>query len=263
MGGTQFGGTQFGGTMISSTPARPAEGLGRRSPENLALIYQEIITAIERLRAGRQRVDNAALFRQQIKSALKSAEQEAVSKGYPLDDARLATYALVAFLDESVQSSQNPAFADWSRELLQQELYNHTIAGEVFFENLDRLVLRPDSHQLADLLEVYALCILLGFRGRYSEAYGIRGGPEAVRPVLEVVMDKIRRARGTPTEIAPGWAPPSQPIHVTSEDPWVKRLLIAAVASVLLAVLLFGGFKFLLHAGISDLRSTAAQSRVQ
>jgi type VI secretion system protein ImpK len=152
-------------------------------------------------------------------------------------------------------------FADWSRELLQQELYGHLIAGEVFFENIEKLVLRPDAHSVADLLEIYALCILLGFRGRYSEAYGLRGGPEAVRPVLDTVLEKIRRIRGTPSQLAPGWAPPQQAIKVTSEDPWVKRLTVGAISAVLFAVLLWGGFKLLLSMGASDLRATAAQGR--
>jgi type VI secretion system protein ImpK len=233
----------------------------RRLPENLAFVFQEIFTAIVRLRSGRQRVDDANLFRQQIKSALKSAEQDAMSKGYPLDDARLATYAMVAFLDESVQSSQNPAFADWSRELLQQELYSHLVAGEVFFENIDRLIQRPDAHVVADVLEIYALCIMLGFRGKYSGAYGVGAGPEAIRPILDNVLEKMRRIRGVPRELAPGWAPPQQAIKVTAEDPWVKRLMTAAICAVLLAVLLWGGFKLLLDFGTSDLRSTAAQGR--
>lgn len=259
MGGTQFGGTMFGGSPVADTPQRPAEGLGKRPQENLAFVYQEILTAISRLRSNRQRVDDANVFRQQIKAALKSAENDAVSKGYLLDDARLTTYAIVAFLDESVQASHNPVFADWSRELLQQELYSHLIAGEVFYENIERLVLRPDAHSVADVLEVYAICILLGFRGRYSDAYGVQGGATAVRPILDTILEKMRRIRGSHSEFASGWAPPQQAIKMTAEDPWVKRLMFAMIASLIVAVLFFGGFKLLLNTGASDLRATAAQ----
>jgi type VI secretion system protein ImpK len=255
-----MGGTQFGQTMIGAAPSMP-QGGGRRPVENLAFVFQEIFTAISRLRSGRQRVDDANLFRQQIKSALKSAENDAVSKGYTLDDARLATYAMVAFLDESVQGSRNPVFADWSRELLQQELYGHLIAGEVFFENIEKLVLRADAHGTADLLEIYALCMLLGFRGRYSGAYGVGAGPEAIRPILDTVLEKMRRIRGMATELAPGWAPPQQMIKVTAEDPWVKRLMMAAIICVVVAALLFGGYKLLLNMGASSLRSSVAQGK--
>ena len=75
---------------------------------------------------------------------------------------------MVAFLDESVLNSRNPIFADWLRKPLQEELFGTHIAGEVFFQNLQQLLGRSDSQDLADLLEVHYLCLLLGFCGRYS-----------------------------------------------------------------------------------------------
>ena len=38
----------------------------------------------------------------------------------------------------------------------------------MFFNCIDRLMAKEDSPQSADVLEIYALCLLLGFRGRYS-----------------------------------------------------------------------------------------------
>ena len=87
--------------------------------ENLALIFQEVLTAITRLRSNRQAATDAGVFRNQMKAALHAAESEATSKGYPVEDTRLATFALVAFLDESILNSNNPIFADWPRMPLQ------------------------------------------------------------------------------------------------------------------------------------------------
>ena len=64
---------------------------------------------------------------------------------------------MVAFLDESVLNSRNPIFADWLRKPLQEELFGTHIAGEVFFQNLQQLLGRSDSPDLADLLEIYHL----------------------------------------------------------------------------------------------------------
>ena len=47
---------------------------------------------------------------------------------------------MVAFLDESILNSQNPLFADWPRKPLQEELFGTHIAGEVFFQNLQKLL---------------------------------------------------------------------------------------------------------------------------
>src|ERR1035441_1866257 len=95
----------------------PAEAAGRA---NLALIYQEILTAITRFRSNRQAVADAGSFRNQIKAAIGAAESEATRKGYAPDDVRLATFAVVAFLDESILNSNNPIFADWPRMPLQR-----------------------------------------------------------------------------------------------------------------------------------------------
>ena len=115
----------------------PAQAAGRA---NLALIYQEILTAITRFRSNRQAVADAASFRSQIKAAIGAAEAEATRKGYAADDVRLATFAVVAFLDESILNSNNPLFADWPRMPLQEELFGVHTAGEMFFNCIDRLM---------------------------------------------------------------------------------------------------------------------------
>ena len=104
----------------------PAQAAGRT---NLALIYQEILTAITRFRSNRQAVADAASFRNQIKAAIGVAEAEATRRGYAADDVRLATFAVVAFLDESILNSNNPIFADWPRMPLQEELFGVHTAG--------------------------------------------------------------------------------------------------------------------------------------
>src|SRR5690242_3042547 len=126
-----------------------------RRPENLALIYQEVLTAIERLRANRQGVNDANAFRHHTREAIKTASNAALAAGYAADDVKLATFATVAFLDESVLNSQNPIFADWLRKPLQEELFGTHIAGEVFFQHLQQILGRNDSSDLGDLIEVY------------------------------------------------------------------------------------------------------------
>src|SRR5882762_2264871 len=157
---------------------------------NLALAFQEVFTAIVRLRSNRQQVTNSEAFRGQMKQALQRAEQEARSGGYKAEDVRQVLFAVVAFLDESVLSSRNPIFADWPRLPLQAELFGHQLGGEVFFQELQKVLSRPDSNELADLLEVYGLCLLLGFKGRYAA-----GGSGDLRGVQMAVQEKIRRVR--------------------------------------------------------------------
>ena len=223
--------------------------VGRRT-ENLALMLQEVLTAIVRLRSNRQSVPDANSFRIHMREALKLADQEARKRGYNSDAIQLAIFAVVAFLDESILNSRNPLFADWPRKPLQEELFGTHMAGEVFFQNLQKLLGQTDSQELADLLEVYYLCLLLGFGGRYS-----MGNKGDLRAIMDAVGDKVRRVRGYSPGLSPAWILPKEAVRLAGGDPWVRRLGIAAVSCAALALLLFLIFKFTLGSSISDLRA--------
>jgi len=242
-----MGATLFGATSLQSGP-QPT----KRRRDNLALVFQNLLTVVVRLRVNRQVISDANAFRAQMQNALRAAEKEGIKKLYPPEDVRLATFAIVAFLDESILTSSNPAFAEWSGRPLQDEMFGQHRAGEVFFENLERILNRPDSHGTADLLEVYQLCVLLGYRGKYG-----LGEQESV-PVLDAVADKIRRIRGPIPGLSPAWAIPEGAVRPMQADRWVGRLAIGALAAVLVTLLSFVLFKVLLSNGAADLHTLAA-----
>jgi type VI secretion system protein ImpK len=163
---------------------------------------------------------------------------------------------VVAFLDESILNLQQPVFAQWHRKPLQEELFGIDIAGEIFFNNIQRLLGQRDSHDLADVLEIYELCLLLGFRGRYG-----LGGQADLRSVIETVKEKLRRIRGYSPDLSPYWAIPPGKVKVMGSDPWVKRLFWTAIASFVLVIVLFGIYKISLGAGASELRAIPTLAR--
>src|ERR1700674_5389715 len=215
--------------MFGATSVQPREVSTKRRAENLAYIYQQILTVIVRVRQNRQAVSDANAFRANIQAGLRSAEKDAVKKAYAPDDIRTATLAAVAFLDESILNSSNPVFSSWHSMPLQEEMFGHHVAGETFFENLEKLMSRQDSHDAADVLEVYSLCLLMGYKGRYGLS-----GPEATRPLSDSAMEKIRRIRGPLLGLSPSWAVPEGGIVTTRRDPWVSRLVYAALISMVL-----------------------------
>src|SRR5260370_36466430 len=101
-----MGGTLFGATSMQPTP-QPTS----RRRDNLALVFQNLLTVIVRLRANRQVISDSQAFRTQMQSALRAAEREGIKKLYSPDDVRLATFAIVAFLDESILTANNQVFA--------------------------------------------------------------------------------------------------------------------------------------------------------
>jgi type VI secretion system protein ImpK len=234
-------------TNVAPTPSAEQRPAPRRG--SLALAYQEILTVISRLRTNRQAVVDAAAFRRSMKAALAAAEADATRKGYTPEDARLATFAVVAFLDESAATASDPSFADWSHMPVQEELFGEHTSGEIFFQCVDRLLARGDSSQDADVLEVFGLCLLLGYRGRY-------GTSEIgdVRAVITTIADKVQRIRG-PRRLAPDWAPPQDAVLQPPQDPWVRALMLGTLGALFLAVLFFVGFKVALLSGASGLHS--------
>lgn len=225
--------------------------------DNLALIFQEVLTAVVRLRSNRQELSDAESFRYYMREAIKTAIQEARTHGaYNADDIKMATLALVGFLDESVLNLRNPMFADWPRKPLQEELFGIHMAGEVFFRNLEQLMGRPDSADLADLLEVHYLCLLLGYGGRYSI-----GGKGELQAITTATGDRIKRIRGASYD--PFLQVLDEPEVVKpTEDPWVKKFLIVALVCFVLVVVLFITFKITLGSSASQVSAAAADAKI-
>jgi type VI secretion system protein ImpK len=234
---------------MASHPVSPAS---LRRHENLALVFQEILVGSERLRSGRQTVADPTLFRRQVMEALKAADRQARTLGYSAEDVKLAVFAVVAYVDESVLNLRLPVFADWPRRPLQEELFGHHIAGEVFFQNLQELLRRNDSQDLADLVEVYLMCLLLGFAGRYS--LGSRGELQAV---TRAAYEKILRIRGGIAPFSPSWELPPEAPQKPGTDPVVRKIGIAALACFALALILLIVFQLILGAGVSGLSGHA------
>jgi type VI secretion system protein ImpK len=223
-----------------------------RSRGHLALALQEPLTAIVRLRDNRQSAAHAEVFRARMKQILADTEREARQAGYGSEDVRLAIYAVVVFLDETVLNSSLAMFSDWPRRPLQEELFGGHTGGEVFFQNLQQLLARPESDQLADVLEVHQLCLLLGFQGRYS-----RMDRGELRGLTLVVSDKIQRIRGRLGDLSPGWALPAGETVTAARDPWVRRLGVALLATLAIAGALFAVFHFSLLSQMTELQAIA------
>jgi len=107
-----------------------------------------------------------------------SFEGSARSAGIDNEKIRLAKFALVAFLDETIISSGWNRKDEWLTEPLQIKLFDTFNAGEEFFTNLHNLRQRFSSNK--DVLEVYYLCLTLGFKGMYQLQ-----SPETLRRVVD------------------------------------------------------------------------------
>ena len=223
-----------GQTLSEAKNAEPG-----RSSENLALLYQGLLTIIVRLQAGREQIPDPHSFRAKAKKLLLEAECEAKRVGYEADDIKDASLAIIAFLDSVVLHTSEVARVEWVRQTLAQDLLEMPNAGEIFFVKLDELRSRRNSPDGADVLEVYALCLLLGFEGRYSERE---------RGELNTIKDKTRRRvdeiRGKADLLSPAGALPDTPTHALPlvsavvVNP-IRRYAAIALGAAAVAVLCF------------------------
>jgi type VI secretion system protein ImpK len=235
-------------------PTARAVDDGRHPRGELAVLLQEAFTAAARLRANRQVAADAEAFRVQIKQLLGAADQSARRAGYDPARVKLAIYAFIAYLDESVLNSTQPMFASWPRQPLQEEIFGDHMAGQTFFVKLDELLAERDSEELADLLEVFQLCLLLGFRGRY--AAGDDGG---LRNRVAATQEKIDRIRSGIGPLAPSAPLPADDVIPASRDPWLPWFGATAAASFAAAAILYLIFRISLGGQVDQVRTLVGQ----
>jgi type VI secretion system protein ImpK len=223
----------------------------RRS--NMAMAFQELFTAIVRLRYNRKSVSSGEDFRAHVKKALGVAMQDAGSAGYSREDIKVAAYVVVAFVDESVLGLNSAAFSGWEGRPLQVEIFGQLLAGEWFYDFVEQLLGRPDSAETADVLEVFYLCVLLGYLGRYSSEKGELGS------TMIAIRDKMVRVRGAKVPLSPQGLLPIEAKLPDPTDPWLKRLALTAAAICALTLVVFVVSKLMLMSGSSGLAALAGR----
>lgn len=204
--------------------------------ESLALLYQGFLTGIVRLQARRQEVGPPESFRKRMQVALKDVHRDAVGIGYAPEDVADAEFAIVALLDEVVLGSNDASRHEWAKQTLSVELFREAQAGEVFFDRLDSYRSRRDSPQLADLLEVYLLCLLLGFQGRYV------GMPGELSAIADRIYRRVHGIRPISSrlfpEATPGSSHTAAPASLPGRrDSWARNLVWIVAACILCFVL--------------------------
>ena len=202
--------------------------------QNLALCYQECITAVVRVQAGSVRNVDSVVFRQAAQRSLQDAERSAGALNYLPATIQKASLAVVALLDEVALASDVLARAEWSRMPLALELYQEPRAGEAVFNQIEEcLRVSSNSPESADLLEVYLLVLLLGFEGRHA------GKRAELHELAERARSRIEMIRPRTNRLTPEADVASVVPVVRLPQSGPNRLLIAAAAFVGGAIVLF------------------------
>lgn len=194
---------------LFDTPATPARALdaGAAATEAsslLDLMYDGFYLLF--LLKGKHAPQDAEVFRERVKQFLTTFERGATRLHASAEDVYACKYAFCATVDEAVLMSNFKVKESWQRLPLQVQFFGEQLAGEQFFEKLEDL--RRQGAPRAQALEVFHMCLLLGFQGKY-----LIEGSEKLGYLTARLGDEIARIKGLGAGFAPNWAAPDRIQH--------------------------------------------------
>jgi type VI secretion system protein ImpK len=174
------------------------------------------------------------VFRERIKQFLTSFERGATRMRAPTEDIYACKYAFCATVDEAVLMSSFKVRESWQRLPLQLQFFGEQLAGEQFFEKLEEL--RRQGAPRVQTMEVFHMCLLLGFQGKY-----LLEGTEKLNYLTARLGDEVARLKGQSAGFAPHWQAPDRVQHQLKNE--VPLWVIASVFG-LMALLGFIGLRW-------------------
>ncbi|MFA7554826.1 MAG: type IVB secretion system protein IcmH/DotU [Spongiibacteraceae bacterium] len=198
-----------------------------------------ILTVSNRLRTTLEHNDPQGLQRQLI-NEIKQFEQAAKNQQVPAEQLLPARYLLCALLDEIALNAPWGASSRWSQHSLLSQFHNETSGGEKFFSVLQRMLEAPAQH--LDVLELFYLCLSLGFQGKFRLD---PRGRENLEHISSSLYQTIKNYRGEfQPDLSPNWSS-----HVACQRSMMQYIPLWVVSSCVLVALMFifSGFRLWLY----------------
>ncbi len=171
--------------------------------------------------------DDIAEFRNRTLDEIKRFETAAMAKDVPNRTVRIARYALSATIDDVILNTRWGGQSGWASGSLVSMLYNETWGGERFYDLLSQLMANPEDN--VDALELMAICLAIGFVGKYRVAEGGLGQHTRLRHDL---YRAIRRVRGPyDRSLSAAWQGVAAPHRAprSMAGPWLAAAIVAAL----------------------------------
>lgn len=187
--------SQGGAPPVDSFAQRPAGseagsfqyGKGLNTLVNLA---GTLIVVFEKTRQSMTHNDVPGLH-QRLIGEIRTFEARAREAGIRQELVLSARYLMCSVLDESVLNTPWGGESAWAQRSLLSVFHNETSGGEKCFLILDRLRQTPAEN--IDILELFYICLSLGFEGKYRL---VNQGRDQLDQLREELFAIIRRFRG-------------------------------------------------------------------
>ena len=205
----------------------------------LAAAASVLLTVSHGLRAIVEHDDVTGLQRQLI-DELKQFENQARAREVVDEQVNTARYLLCTMLDEFVLGTPWGARSRWGQHSLLSQFYNETSGGENCFAMLQRMLEAPAEY--LDVLELFYLCVSLGFEGKYKLD---PQGREHLEHIGNSLFQTIRNYRGEfEPDLSPDWQSEEVPQRSLLH---YAPLWVVASCAMLILVVVFSGFRVWLY----------------
>lgn len=203
----------------------------RASKNDLVTFAGPIFDLVLRLKAGIVAPSNE--LRPQLGAMFNDFEKRAERYRFNPKIIQVSKFALAAFVDETVLTNNFPLRAEWEKYALQLEYFGEQLAGNKFFDKLEAMLNQIEVTQ--DAVEIYYVCMLLGFKGRYA----VYEQEKLLAIMQNTANALVKVGKIKPVELSPNWVATDQPKPPEKRGMpvWAK---IGALAGLCLAVIIYG-----------------------
>ncbi|MDN3380859.1 MULTISPECIES: type IVB secretion system protein IcmH/DotU [unclassified Pseudoalteromonas] len=205
--------------------------------QDLVACISPVINALSPLKLKQSTDLELNEFREQLINSFDEFERNCYTQQVTTSVMQEVKFALTAMCDEFVMSSGAHFRMDWMSRPLQLEFFGNNRAGEEFFERLAKL--RTGGETKFAALEVYYICLQLGFEGIYKVK-----GIEQLKALIVDVRAQIEDVKGIPNAQLADNAVPAEgfAMKVGRNIPYwvILSICLGSIAA------LFAGFHFVI-----------------
>lgn len=198
-----------------------------------------LIAVFAKTRSTSRHNDVSGLY-QRLVHEIKAFESRLRDLNLKQEQLLSARYLMCSVLDEAVLNTPWGSESAWAQRTLLSIFHGETSGGEKSFLILDRLKQSPAEN--LDLIELFYICISLGFEGRYRL---MNRGREGIDQIREELFSIIRRHRGEyERSLSPSWSGLGN-----MRNPLTEYIPLWFVVALMLAVLFFSysGLRYWLY----------------
>ncbi|HYC56971.1 MAG TPA: type IVB secretion system protein IcmH/DotU [Candidatus Binatia bacterium] len=181
------------------------------------------------LRGTADHHDVAGLY-EHILEEIGRYEEAAADAGCSKQTIMDGRYTLCTFIDEAVMNTPWGCDSIWASKPLSLRLHGNTKGGENVFEMIEEELHASRSDE--QLLELFYVCLSLGFEGRYRV---VDNGPRQLADIRDRIYRRIRDWRDAPIlRLSDHWHPvEDRRSRLVREVPaWVMALTIVVVSAL-------------------------------